>query len=105
MIAIILEKAGEVRAKRVSVVNVKAGALSGVEKTALEFAFEQVAKNTIAEKAALLVEILPATMRCLECKGDFKLAGGLFECPACSSREVELVSGQELFIDSIDVED
>lgn len=83
-------------------VKVRVGALSGVVPEALAFAFEVMSRGGIAEGAVLEVEEVPSRIRCDDC--------GVFEdtpflvCPRCG-KLAELLSGRELEIVSMEIED
>ena len=86
-------------------VDVTIGALTEVMEDALQFAWECLRAGTMAEDAALNVTMLEANSRCADCAHDFthgRFDGG--RCPACGSYMVQLVSGRELTIDSIDID-
>lgn len=98
---IVLETAKKEQAKKVSKISLEVGARSGVVVDALEFAFDMVTRNTIAENADLDIELVPLKGECLVC-------GRLFEseeflvCDKCGNF-ARPISGQELNIKSIEV--
>jgi len=102
LLEIVKEQALLHGARRVSRVRVRVGALSGVVPEALTFAFEAMSKGGIAEGAVLEVEEVPSRIRCEDC--------GVFEgtpflvCPNCG-KLAELLSGRELEIISMEIED
>ncbi len=89
---------------RVAKVCVAIGDLSGVESEALEFAFPYAAEGTPVEGAELLIERVPAEIRCGECGESSALKSPIFRCSSCSSTDVEMVRGQELMITSLEIE-
>jgi len=102
LLDIIAQQAQIYGAKRVTKVNLRIGALSGVVKEALCFAFEVLSKGHVAEGATLEIEEVPVRIRCERC--------GVFEgipflvCPDCGEI-AELLSGRELEIYSMEIED
>ncbi len=91
------------QATRVERVVIVVGALSGADPEALRGAFPLVAEGTVAEGAELVVETVAARVKCRPC-GHESTAGDYFiGCAKCGSRDVELVSGRELNIKSIEV--
>jgi hydrogenase nickel incorporation protein HypA/HybF len=91
--------------RRVERVELKVGHLRQVVPSALEFAFELVAKDTLIEGAVLAVEEVPAGGRCRECGAEGDLGAFPFSCPACGGFDVELTRGEELLVDSLELEE
>lgn len=92
------------RATRVVRVAIVVGALSGVDPDALMAAFPLVAEGTTAAGAELLIERVPARVRCRACGHEAATCESFIGCAACGSRDVELVSGRELDIRSVELE-
>ncbi len=89
---------------RIGRVEVKVGLLSGVEPDALLFCFDAVTKGTPAEGATLQIVTEPITAQCLDCDLLFEVKGYIFRCPNCGSRTVDLRTGRELQVLTIDME-
>lgn len=90
--------------RRVSVVRLRIGRLSGVVPDALEFAFEVATAGTDLDGASLEIDDVAARATCHVCKADFTLDDPIPLCP-CGSADVEIVAGRELAMVSIDVEE
>jgi hydrogenase nickel incorporation protein HypA/HybF len=93
------------RGRRVEKVTVRAGHLRQVVPAALELAFELVAEGTAVEGAKLEIEPVPAAGRCHDCGIESELEGFPLLCPRCGSLDVELISGEELLVDSLELEE
>ncbi|MDT8447280.1 MAG: hydrogenase maturation nickel metallochaperone HypA [bacterium] len=94
-----LEGAGQINRIRL-----KIGERSGVSLDALGFAFEVARIGTLAEGAQLDLVALKAEALCLECGQVFRPEMGLFlECPHCQGVG-QLRQGQELLIDSLEIQ-
>ncbi|MGH7972007.1 MAG: hydrogenase maturation nickel metallochaperone HypA, partial [Limisphaerales bacterium] len=63
-LTMVLERAQQAGAKRVHLVRLRIGALSGVVPDALQFAFEALVPGTLAESARLDIEDVPARFWC-----------------------------------------
>jgi hydrogenase nickel incorporation protein HypA/HybF len=94
----------ELRDARVERVNLKVGKMAAVVPASLRFCFEVITRNTALEGAELSMEEVPVVARCRDCRHEWTLEGPVFRCPACESGDVEMVSGRELDIVSIEVE-
>jgi hydrogenase nickel incorporation protein HypA/HybF len=68
------------------------------------FYFNLLSKGTIAEGAVIDFTHMPATIRCLNCDNVFVSEGLNLRCPNCSGQQVEIASGKEMYIESLEVE-
>jgi hydrogenase nickel incorporation protein HypA/HybF len=93
------------RGRRVTKVTVKAGHLRQVVPSALEFAFELVAEGTALEGAELEIEEVAAAGRCRECGAESELSTFPLSCTRCGSLDLELTRGEELLVDSLELEE
>jgi hydrogenase nickel incorporation protein HypA/HybF len=91
--------------RRVSVVNLTVGALRQVVPESLDFYFEIVARGTVCEGARLEQKLVAARARCGGCEREWDLEPLLFRCPGCGEPAAEVLSGNELEIESIEVEE
>jgi hydrogenase nickel incorporation protein HypA/HybF len=99
--------------RRVSVVDVRVGALRQVVPDSLAFYFEIVARDTLCEGADLRLEPVPALLRCEACDREWDPAPEpsleilipIFRCPGCGAGASATIAGDELEVDSIEVED
>jgi hydrogenase nickel incorporation protein HypA/HybF len=91
--------------RRVNVVSVRLGALRQVVPDALEFAFGIVARETLCEGARLAWEEVPLRVACTPCARTWQLERPPFRCPGCGDGAVAVVSGDELEVESIEVEE
>ncbi len=91
--------------RRVSVVNLRVGQLRQVIPDTLEFYFEFVARDTVCEEARLEQEVIGARLRCRPCGLEWAIEIPAFRCPTCGGSEVEIASGDEFEVESIEVEE
>ena len=89
--------------ERVVEVRLRIGALRQVFPEILCFAFETVTKGTELEGAELSIEDVPISFRCRDCGGCW--GGDDPLCPECGSMHGETVVGNELEIESLEVEE
>ena len=104
MLSLALEKAGEAGAKRITRINLVIGELSGVVNECVQFYFDVVSKNTIAGGAELAFEVRPLKLRCRKCQTVFTPQNSEWSCPGCHEAGIEIVSGRECYMESIEVE-
>ena len=91
--------------RRVTRVELKVGHLRQVVPQALEFAFGLVAEGTPVEGAELQMEIVPAAGCCRACGTESELPGFPLLCAACGSADIEIVRGEELLVDALELEE
>jgi hydrogenase nickel incorporation protein HypA/HybF len=90
--------------RRVTVVSVRFGRLRQVVPDSLEFAFGIVSRETPCEGARLEWEVVPARLRCDACDREWEIERPAFRCPTCGTGDVAVLSGEELEVESIEVE-
>jgi hydrogenase nickel incorporation protein HypA/HybF len=91
--------------RRVTVLRLRLGELRQVVPDSLAFYFEHVARGTLCEGAALEYEVIAASLACGGCGASFSLDGASFRCPACGGADVAIEAGNELEVESIEVEE
>lgn len=79
----------------VDVVTVEIGPLSGVEPELITSAFEQLAPLYFAHCPRLEIRLIALAMRCRECRAESAAPEITFQCPMCSSSQIQIVRGDE----------
>ena len=99
-----IEAAEKQGAVRITEIRVNVGELTEVVEYALQFAFESLTPNTMAEGATLVIHHIPAKSRCTQCGTEFE--HGRFDavCPECGNPFGETLAGRELDIASVDAD-
>jgi hydrogenase nickel incorporation protein HypA/HybF len=90
--------------RTVTSVHLRVGALRQVVPDSLAFYFEIVARDTVCEGATLEQELIAARLRCEGCETEWAADAPAFRCPACAGSAVAVLCGDELEVESIDVE-
>jgi len=90
---------------RVKKISLKVGKLTAVVPDSLKFCMEVITKDTEAEGAEILIEEVPLMVQCQACGEKTELAEPVFICPKCNSPNLAVISGRELFVESIEVEE
>jgi hydrogenase nickel incorporation protein HypA/HybF len=97
------QQAQQAGAQRIHRIMMQVGALSGAVPETLEFAFEIVAKGTLAEGATLEIERIPVCCYCLTCDLEFEPSDFVCECTRCGRPSTDLRRGRELRLTSLEV--
>ncbi|RJR35106.1 MAG: hydrogenase maturation nickel metallochaperone HypA [Desulfobacteraceae bacterium] len=102
---IIREEMTRHNAHTLSVVRLRVGEMSAIVPDSLSFCFEVITAGTGMEGARLDIEIVPVEGTCRACGKRFKIEDYRFLCPSCGGTGIDAVSGQELSIVEIEVDD
>lgn len=95
---------GNEGASKLHSITLAIGKYSGVEKEAFEFAFSIAAEGSPAENAKLIIIQTEMTVKCRDCGVESVNDVPLAKCGKCSSLNVEIISGKEFNIKSMEVE-
>ena len=97
-------KACEQNARSIQVIKLRLGTFTTIVAESLQFAFEIARQRTLARDARLEIEIVPMVVRCVVCEESTQpLHGVCLICEECGF-PLEIVSGEELQIEYIEVD-
>jgi hydrogenase nickel incorporation protein HypA/HybF len=86
-------------------VELRVGHLRQVVPSALEFAFELLANGTPLQGAELVIEDVPACGSCRACGVETTMTEFPLQCSACGGLDLELLAGEELLVDALELEE
>jgi len=101
---ILEDTARKKKARRITMVKLQIGALSGVVPEFLKTAFDIYKKDTIASQARLEIEDIPLEIECLDCHQKMVKEDFVFLCERCGSRKLKTLKGTELLLERLEVE-
>ena len=105
MFEIVLKEATKVGARKVRKINLIIGEMTGVMGESMRFYFDFLSKGTIVEGAEVTIRMVPPMVLCRNCNMTSKLERKTqWTCPHCQDNRLQLISGKELIVKSIDVE-
>lgn len=90
--------------KKINRVTVRIGRLRQVEHEVFAFAFTSAAEGTPLQGAALSIMEVPVVFKCHQCGSTCTSEDVRFVCPNCGSSDVDITSGLDMFIDSVEIE-
>ena len=97
-------KAREQNAQSIQVIKLRLGTFTTIVPDALQFAFEIARHGTLSRDARLDIEIVPMIVRCVVCEASTQPVGGIcLICEQCGF-PLEILSGEELRIEYIEVD-
>ncbi len=88
---------------KVEALTLSVGAISGVNRDSLLFCFESAAKGSILEGVKLLINEIKMQIHCRDCGKDLFPELFHMQCPECESLNVNLISGREFKLVSMEV--
>ncbi len=89
---------------RVESARLRIGELSGVEAETLKFALGICSRGTRAEGMAVEIVCVPACVKCRQCSSDWPYDMEVMRCPTCGSEEIMLHGGNDLCVESFEME-
>lgn len=95
------EKSG---ATKITDVYLVIGDLATIIDDSVQFYWDIITENTIAQGAQLHFERLPVKMSCILCSEEFTPASEIYECPKCGGVQLKVISGEEFYLSAIDIE-
>ncbi len=103
---IVTEHVPEDRLPCVRAVHVRVGETSGILAASLEFCFGAIVAGTACPRAFLEIEPVPTRLACGACRHEFTLGPTpAFVCPSCGSPDVAMLSGGELQVVEVALEE
>ena len=88
----------------VRIVRLKLGMFSGVVADSLDFCFTAITAETQLAGAHLAFEHIPFVVKCNQCQKTFENEIGFVVCPECGGVETVVLSGRELQVTEIELE-
>jgi hydrogenase nickel incorporation protein HypA/HybF len=99
-----LKHAKRENARKIVKIHIIIGQLSSFIDESIQFYWDIISKDTIAEGAELDFTRIPAEFNCKLCNSCFPFSDDDFSCPRCDSNQLEIVKGKEFYLDSIEIE-
>jgi hydrogenase nickel incorporation protein HypA/HybF len=94
------QKAG---ASVVTDVYIVIGRLASIVDDSVQFYWDIISQNTICSESKLHFKRIPARLLCLKCGHEYTLEAELEPCPDCQSAQVKVISGEEFWLESIEI--
>jgi hydrogenase nickel incorporation protein HypA/HybF len=95
----------EGQAAEVRSIRIRVGQLSGIVPESLDFCFGAIASGTSWQSAKLCIDRVSARAQCNSCGQRFEIADFAFLCPKCGSSDIRTLSGTDLQVVEVELED
>lgn len=99
-----VQHAAKNQASRVTDLYIVVGRLSSIVDDSVQFYWDMLTEKTVCEGSRLHFQRVPAELECLNCANHYQLDADLTPCPACGSAQVKIISGDQFYLDSIEIE-
>jgi hydrogenase nickel incorporation protein HypA/HybF len=90
-------------APRVDKVVVRIGAMVSIVPDSLTFCYEAITEGTHLAGSTLVIEEVPARVRCKPCNKTTQIDSFVFRCEHCGGTDLTTESGHELAVSHIEV--
>lgn len=104
LIQLLEEQAQSQQFSKVKRLWLEIGPLAAVEPQALQFCFEAVTRDSLAEGAVLEIIVLPGRAWCMGCNASVPIRQRYDSCPLCGSHHLQVTQGDELRVKELEVE-
>jgi len=104
ILEIVLNEAKTAQANKVTKISLVIGDLSGIVSDCVLFYFDFLKKGNAAEEATIDFRLVPVELRCRDCQTSFNPEDSAWSCPNCQGTNLEVISGRECYVESIEVE-
>jgi len=104
ILEIALRHAEQAGAREIKGIDILIGRYSSFVDDSIQFYWDIIAKGTIAENAVLHFQRVPVEFTCQDCGAVYEPQEDDFACPRCLSPRVRVTRGEELRVESIEVE-
>ena len=105
ILEISLRHATAVSAKRITDIYLVIGDLASIVDESVQFYWDIVSQNTVAEGAKLHFRRISTKLLCLDCNLSYQPASMEMNCPTCDGVNIKIITGEEFYLESIEIED
>jgi len=104
ILKICITHAQQAGALRVNTINLVIGRLSSIVDDSVQFYWDIISEGTVCDGAKLAFTRLPAQLVCLDCGKEYSFDTDMIPCPVCQGIHTRVVSGDQFYVDSIEIE-
>lgn len=90
--------------QRIKSLQLAVGELSELDQHSIRKHWDELSQGTAAERAQLHVRFIKAEVQCMACFSKYDPVDGKIHCPYCGSYGAKILSGEEFFLESIELD-
>jgi hydrogenase nickel incorporation protein HypA/HybF len=100
-----LVKRREANAKRILALHLVLGEISELDQNSIQKHWSEISQGTPAQHAQLHFRFIEAEVQCMACFAKYHPLNGEIHCPHCGSYGAKVLSGEEFYLESIELDD
>jgi hydrogenase nickel incorporation protein HypA/HybF len=101
----VLQRARETNAIRIKAVQLVLGEISELDQHSIQKHWDELSWGTPAEQAQLHFRLIQAEVQCMACFQKYQPQAGKIHCPYCGSYGAKILSGEEFYLESIELDE
>ncbi|MBN1384434.1 MAG: hydrogenase maturation nickel metallochaperone HypA [Elusimicrobia bacterium] len=102
---IVLQKSKENNLKKVTKISIKLGEAAGIETDFLKHSFiDHIIPGSIAAGCEFEIIVERVKVKCKKCSKEFSSKDMKMNCPSCDGTDIEIISGNNIYVASIEGE-
>jgi hydrogenase nickel incorporation protein HypA/HybF len=105
ILEIALRHAREQKAKRITDLHLVIGQWTSIVDDSVQFYWDIISDGTIAKGATLHFRRVKTLLSCQDCGQEYEPVTDDLACPNCGSTNVKVKTGEEFYLEAIDVEE
>lgn len=98
-----IQQADAKGAGRITGLRLVVGELMDSINETIQSHFNELSRDTIAEGAKLEIRLVPAEVQCMTCFTKYHPSEGEIVCPDCSGMGAKIISGEEFYMEALDL--
>lgn len=98
------QEADNNKLKKIYKINLKIGKFTGFSPNSIRFYFDYLKPKTKCSDAEIIFDEIPISIRCKDCGKKNSIDEPILMCPNCGKTDIEIISGREFYVVSIEGE-
>ena len=95
----------EARTEPVNKIYIAIGEIAELDQNLIQKQWDELSRGTSAERAQLHFRSIKAEVQCMACFQKYQPVDGKIHCPYCGSYGAKVLSGEEFYLESIELDD
>ena len=100
----VLRRAQDSNARRIRAIQLAIGEISELDQSSIRQHWDALSQGTPAAQAQLSFRLIQAELQCMACFQKYYPTNGKIHCPYCGSYGAKVLSGEEFFLESVELE-